>query len=805
MSETDLKKDGTGQARRSFVITGLVQGVGFRPAVFRMAEQWGVTGFVRNTAYGVELEIQGTLDKIERFTAQFTHRLTELAPLARIEVIRVSDIPICSSEHCFSIIQSEAGPERDALISPDIATCHACLREILDPSDRRYHYPFANCTNCGPRYTIIRDIPYDRAFTTMACFPMCPECSKEFVDPLNRRFHAQPNACPVCGPHIWLTGDSGEVLARGDAGIDILVSKLLAGNIAAIKGLGGFHLACDAYSEHAVALLRTRKSRPAKPFAVMVSDSRAAEQVALLSEKERELLESPAAPIVLCRKVQNTPLCTLVAPDTESIGLMLPSTPVHHLLFDRLARLAPDRFPALIMTSGNKNGAPIAIGNREALRDLAGLADVFLLHDRDILNRIDDSVVRSIPNGNGTEWFRRARGYVPRPIALCPEVAFESSVMAVGAELKSTICLTRKNFAFVSQHIGDLDSLAAHDFFREVVDQFPKIFAVNPDMIVRDLHPDYHSSVWASEIAAQQGIPLLCMQHHAAHIYSVLAEHHRLERTLGLALDGTGLGHDRTIWGGELLLVEPEHPQPDCIRIGHIAPMPLPGGDAAAREPWRMTLALLHSIDASADAVVRSWKQNAPAEEATSLLWAMLKNNIRCLRATSCGRLFDAVYGLLAGEAGALVQEYEGQAPIRLESLMQQSDAGSAPACEIKVYACPLRYVGGHYILDTIALFRQVVEDWKHGVPPGVISLRFHAGLVDGLACLVKAGAQHTGIKTVALSGGVLQNSYIRLQLPQKLFDFGLQPLLPLEVPANDGGISLGQAFWGLQVLASRG
>ena len=801
MTDAASERRKAAATRRAFVITGQVQGVGFRPAVFRMAEQWGLSGFVRNTAHGVELEAQGAWDAIEGFTARFHEQLAEFAPMARVEKFSFSEAAPRFDECGFAIIKSETGPERDALISPDMAPCPECVADILDASGRRYHYPFANCTNCGPRYTIIRDIPYDRAATTMACFPMCAECAEEFENPLNRRFHAQPNACSACGPHIWLTDDAGRLLAEGEPGLDALAAMLLQGKIAAIKGLGGFHLACDACDEKAVALLRKRKSRPAKPFAVMARDSREAALLALFGKEEQALLESPAAPIVLCRKRNDAPVCSLIAPDTDRIGLMLPSTPLHHLLFDRLASLAPGRPLALIMTSGNKSGLPIALGNREALRDLAGLADCFLLHDRDILIRVDDSVVRRLPGGAGTELFRRARGYVPRPIAFggpSPDV----SVMAFGAELKNTICLTRKRDAFISQHIGDLSSFAAYAFLCEMTAHFPKILAIRPDAVVCDLHPDYPSAILAHELAAKYDIPLFSMQHHAAHAYSVLAEHKRMEKTLGLALDGAGLGHDHTIWGGELLLVDPECPQPDCVRLGHIASMPLPGGDAAAREPWRMTLALLHAIGEPMDAVLASWGQKAPSASDAALLTAMLNKDALCPRATSCGRLFDAVFGLLAGEAGALAQEYEGQAAIRLETLMSNAMRSHA----VREWNRPpglLQDAEGRHVLDTLALFRQAFMDWKQGTAPELISLRFHAGLTEGLARLAMAGAEDTGVKTVALSGGVLQNSYIRTALPRRLCELGLSPLLPLEAPANDGGLSLGQAFWGVRILAS--
>lgn len=802
MTSTTLKQSKIPKARRAFVITGQVQGVGFRPAVYRMAEQWGLSGFVRNTTHGVELEAQGSKEALTDFTVQFQTCLAALAPMARIELFSFSDITPHLEEHEFVIVQSEAGPERDTLISPDIATCPACLADILTPSGRRYHYPFANCTNCGPRYTIIRDIPYDRPATTMACFPLCPKCAEEFKNPQDRRFHAQPNACPVCGPHIYLTDETGTILAEKDAALDRLTAMLLEGKIAAIKGLGGFHLSCVAQYDSTVTMLRKRKYRPNKPFAVMVRNSDDASRLALLTPEEKTLLENPAAPIVLCRKKPDSPVSAFIAPDTGNIGLMLPSTPLHHLLFNRLASAVPNRIPALVMTSGNKSGFPIAQGNREALRALAGLADCFLLHNRDIVIRIDDSVVRQLPGENGIEFFRRARGYTPRPIVFKENDSAAPSILALGAELKNTICLTRKNAAFVSQHIGDLESLAVQDFFRKTINHFLKIFATKPDSLVCDLHPDYHSSVLAREIAAKHSIPLLSVQHHAAHIYSVLAEHNRMEKTLGLALDGTGLGHDRTIWGGELLLVDPQHPEPDCRRLGHIMPMPLPGGDAAAREPWRMTLAFLHRIKEPAKDVLAAWGKNAPSAPNVALLQAMLEKNIQCPKATSCGRLFDAVFGLLGAEAGGAAQEYEGQAAVCLETLMRTvQTADPNKAC---VYAFPLRYSDGQHVLDTVELFRQIFTDWKRGTPPELISWRFHVSLTKGLASLAKAGAVDAGIKTVALSGGVLQNSHIRMQLPRLLLEMGLNPLLPLEVPANDGGLSLGQAFWGLQVLKDR-
>lgn len=774
------------RARCRHLVAGQVQGVGFRPFVYRLARELELGGFVQNTPEGVVIEVEGTTDAV----AAFGRRLpAEIPPLARI--LHHDQTPAePSGETAFRIDKSAPGSGHEVLISPDVATCPDCLADMTDPANRRYRYPFTNCTNCGPRYTITRSVPYDRETTSMACFPLCPDCAAEYADPADRRFHAQPNACPVCGPKVWLTDASGTRLAEGDAAIRRLARALADGAIAAVKGLGGFHLLCDATNDAVVRELRRRKHRPSKALAVMVPHLDAAKRIGAVGPRAEELLTGTARPITLVPVRPESGLSPAIAPDTTEIGIMLPYTPLHHILLgDYAAAIGGDRPAALVATSGNAGGEPISLGNREALARLAAIADIFLLHNRDILIRTDDSVVRPLeadiaPDGGHTPrhmFLRRARGYVPTPVIL---PVSGPPVAGLGPMLKATLCLTKGNQAFVSQHIGDLESLEAFGFYQEILDHLQGVLKVRPEALVADLHPEYPSTRFALE---QHAVPVLRLQHHVAHIYAVLAEHGLMEPVLGLALDGTGLGEDGTLWGGECLLVDPTAGTHE--RLGHFAPMRLPGGDAAVREPWRIAQACHFLLGDKEPGDGLPWPWITGRESATRLVGTMLEKGLNCPVTTSCGRLFDAVAAAI-GVRQAI--DYEGQAAILLERVQDMA--------EPRPYACPIDLSASPARLETLELFRQAATDAAQGESAGRIARRFHLGLVAGLAALAGEMAARTGIARVALSGGVLQNRTIATLLPSALRERGLIPLSQRRVPSNDGGISLGQAFYGVFV-----
>lgn len=835
--------------RHGYIIGGQVQGVGFRPFVYRAATRHGLTGHVGNTSDGVRVEVQGSDEALAAFTHALEHGLP---PLARITSLRREELPLADGETAFAIAHSEGRHGHAVLVSPDVATCGNCLADMRDPANRRYRYPFTNCTDCGPRYTITRSIPYDRATTSMSCFPLCPDCAAEYNDPLDRRFHAQPNACPACGPKVWLAaapeGDPripGPELAEGQHAIERTAAALRAGNIVAVKGLGGFHLVCDAASAEAVALLRERKRRPHKSLAIMVPDLETARRVAHVSDAEAAALTSSERPIVVLASRGVLP--PAIAPDVDSIGVMLPYTPLHHLLLEAFAALSP--LPALVMTSGNAGGEPISLGNREALARLRHIADLFLLHNRDILIRADDSVVRveplpetgfstgnnpqcypqkngipsacspSLPDGapaglpstsaenvegeagnfsSGSllreapplHFFRRARGFVPRPLELPRDAG--RCVLATGAELKNTLCLTRGKDAFLSQHVGDLKNLETFAFFQDMAEHLGGLLEVKPEAVVCDLHPDYLSTSYALD----SGLPVLRLQHHFAHVYGVLAENGHDAPALGLALDGTGYGTDGTIWGGELLFVDPKAAGEERYggRIGRLAPFPLPGGEAAIREPWRIASGFMGLPEAEG-------LRGRFAEDMHALLRVDGKRAVHDAilemvrreatpMTSSCGRLFDAVSALL-GLCPSVT--YEGQAAIRLEAHQDLSVTTSAPFS--------IRERGGLLELDTAAFFLHLLELRRAGVPVPNLARRFHLGLTEGLAELALSGARRCGVRTVALSGGVFHNRTIALLLPEALARRGLVPLTHHALPPGDGGLSYGQAAWASHVL----
>ncbi|MEF2231633.1 MAG: carbamoyltransferase HypF, partial [Pseudodesulfovibrio sp.] len=762
-----------GLLRHHYTITGQVQGVGFRPFIYRIATGNALTGSVNNSSEGVLIEVQGTADQLGRFADDLEGKLP---PLASVVTLDREDRTPVDGEDAFVILKSTGGHGHSVLISADVATCPDCLADIADPGNRRHRYPFTNCTNCGPRYTITRSIPYDRPQTSMAKFVMCPECQAEYNNPLDRRFHAQPNACPVCGPRLMLTDGGGAIFAQGGETLPRLAIELAEGKIAAIKGLGGFHLACDASSDAAVAELRSRKHRPDKPLAVMVPDLETARKLADLTPEEETWLTGHRRPIVLAAKRAPLPLSPLVAPDTNFIGLVLPYTPLHQILLDDFARASEAEAPALVMTSGNMSSEPICLGNLEALKQLAQIADVFVFHNRDILIRTDDSVLRVNPATGKPIHIRRARGFTPSPVFL---PVSGPTVLGCGPELKCTMTLTKGDQAFPGQHIGNMTNLENLRFYREILTHLQSILQVDLRLIVRDLHPDYMTSQLADELGGALDIPVWTLQHHFAHIHAVLAENKFSGPAIGLALDGTGLGEDGTIWGGECLLVMPEENEQQ--RLAHFTPILLPGGEAAVREPWRLAQAALWAIGVTEPGAYRwPWLKNFGHE--AKFLPQLLEKGINSPETSSCGRLFDAV-AALCGLADAIT--YEGQAAIRLEKVQDMGETGA--------YPCPLTDTDP-VSLDTHALIRAVLDDLERGTPVPVVARRFHRGLIAGLTDMAYGFSCLLDIHHVALSGGVMQNLTIASELPRALECAGLVPLVHTLVPPNDACISLGQA-----------
>lgn len=751
-------------------VRGVVQGVGFRPFVYGLALRHALTGWVRNTTSGVEIEVDGSPESLSAFLRDLEDRAP---PLARIDAIAVRERPP-DGYVGFEIVESESIAQAFQPVSPDVAVCDDCLRELFDPNDRRYRYPFINCTNCGPRFTIIRDLPYDRPNTTMAGFAMCARCAAEYDDPLDRRFHAQPVACPDCGPQVWLV-EGGRRVAERDEAIAAARQRLRAGKIVAVKGLGGFHLACDATNLAAVAELRRRKQRVGKPFAVMSFDLDAVERHAVLSDVERRVLVSRQRPIVVVARREDSTVVPGVAPGQRTLGVMLPYAPLHYLLMEP----APGMPEVLVMTSGNQSEEPIATDNEEAFERLATLADCFLVHDRPIHVRCDDSVVRLAPAHGGTGRgavtpVRRARGYAPLSIRLPWQAR---PLLAVGGELKNAFCLMRDEHAFMSHHIGDLENYETMRSFEDGIRHFERLFRIEPQVIAHDLHPDYLATRYALERSREQSVPAVAVQHHHAHIASCMAENGIApgRAVLGVAFDGTGYGDDGEVWGGEILVCD----YAGYRRILHLEAVPLPGGDRAIREPWRMALAWLwHAgLDWEDDlAPVRV----AP-EAARRVIQRMLGRERLAMPApgtTSVGRLFDAVSSLLGV---CHVVSYEGQAAIELEAL---ADPAEEQAYEI-VVSPPT--------LEATELIRQIVADLRAGVSRARIAARFHRGLANAVLEACRAARQFHGIDEVALSGGVWQNmTLLGLTVP-RLAGEGFTVYRHNQVPPNDGGLALGQ------------
>jgi hydrogenase maturation protein HypF len=737
-------------------VEGIVQGVGFRPFVYGLAAHLRLGGYVANDQQGVIIEIEGP----EVATTELISRLRSDAPvLASIDRLSISKIEP-QGEHRFRIADSIAQGVSQTLIAPDTATCEDCLREIFDPSDRRFRYPFTNCTNCGPRFTIIRDTPYDRPQTTMAAFAMCEVCAREYHDPSDRRFHAQPVCCPDCGPRMRLIDRAGKPQA-GDP-IETAGRLIAAARIIAVKGLGGYHLAAAAADEAAVSSLRSRKHREDKPFAVMTADMEAARRLAFIDNAEERLLSSARRPIALVRRRPQAPLADAVAPGNRCVGLMLPYTPLHHLLCQAVGG-------PIVLTSGNVSEEPIAYQDDDAIERLGGIADFFLTHDRPIHTRTDDSVVRVF--GGREMPLRRSRGYAPAPLTL--PLAARRPILSCGAELKSTFCLARDTSAFISHHIGDLENYRSLRAFSSGIEHFRRLFELEPQVVAHDLHPEYLSTKYALDL---KGVELIGIQHHHAHIAACLADNAEQGPAIGVAFDGLGYGADATIWGGEFLIADLR----GFRRAGYFAPVPMPGGAAAIKQPWRMALAYLDSLygdEVPADLPVIN-RNHGRWRAVISAMRAGINSPLT----SSAGRLFDAA-AAIAGTRDAV--NYEGQAAVEFE---QMADSGERGAYRARIIRRDAIQISG------ADLIHAVVEDIRAARPREVIAARFHNGMADAIAAVCEAIRDEHGLNTVALSGGVFQNVLLLERTLQSLRTMGFKVLTHCRVPANDGGIAFGQA-----------
>ncbi len=771
-------------------VRGLVQGVGFRPFVYRLARELGLDGWVRNDGDGVEIELSGSSIELRAFGERLRREAPRLASIESIELCAPAQAATIDSG--FRIEPSRRSPVATG-VTPDAALCDDCVAELLDPADRRWRYPFINCTHCGPRFTITRALPYDRPQTSMASFALCPECRREYEDPYDRRFHAQPNACAACGPRLALADAGGAPLSCEDV-IAAAVLRLARGEILAIKGLGGFHLVCDARNAAAVARLRQRKHRDEKPFAVMVANLSCAIELALLDAGAVAVLQSVARPIVLAPK---TVACDEqmpgIAPGLREIGLMLPYTPLQLLLFHEAAgRPAPSTWLetpqplALVMTSANPGGEPLVIDNDEAVQRLGGIADAFVLHDRAIVVRCDDSVVR-VPRGasvrgvgqdgvatawrttgsGGLTFVRRARGFTPAAIEFARA---GPPVLAMGALLKNTACLTRGAQAFLSPHIGDLDNAASCHALEEAVAHLQRVLNARPQAIASDQHPDFFSTRLARWLADELGVPAFGVQHHHAHIAALAAEHRVEAPLLGVALDGVGLGDGDEPWGGELLRVAGA----SYTRIGHLRPLPLPGGDRAAREPWRMAAAALHELGRGGEISARFSRQRA-----AGVVAELFARGLHCPRTTSAGRWFDAAAGLLGVSE---LMSFEGQAAMQLEALAAQRGGGELDT--------GLYHIERN-VLDLLPLLGRLADERDQGAGAAL----FHATLAAALADWIARAARGEQLTTVALGGGCFLNQVLSAQLAALLRARGLVVLQARQAPPNDGGIALGQAW----------
>jgi len=791
--------------RQRIVIQGIVQGVGFRPFVYGQALRWSLAGFVLNDSNGVTIEVEGTLDALDGFQRALRE---EAPPLARIDSIFTETVRELH-DTAFTITHSQAGAERNTLISPDTATCNDCLRELFDPGDRRFHYPFINCTNCGPRFTLIQDVPYDREKTTMHVFPMCRECQSEYENPLHRRFHAQPNACPVCGPRVNLLDRAGGIIIPFQANIriaehpleadtsamgsihrplrmtnedSILVAaqQLATGAILAIKGLGGYHLACDALNDESVQRLRQRKHREAKPFALMVPDLDTARKLCQVSDDEASLLESHRRPIVLLSRRSDCPVAPDVAPAYDTLGIMLPYTPLHHVLLHAFAEHKKVGQPAaLVMTSGNLRDEPIAYKDDAALQRLAYIAEGTLAHNRDIHMRCDDTVMRIAAGGE--QLFRRSRGYAPEPIVMSFD--FPAPLLACGAHLKNTFCLGKGRQALISQHIGDLENLETLTSFREGIEHYQRLFDIHPEVVAYDLHPEY----LATKYALDTNIPLkIGVQHHHAHIASVLAEHGLQEPVIGISADGTGYGTDGAVWGCEIM-------KADLLgfeRLAHLDYIPLPGGGQAVHQPWRMAAVYLAQTYGNTFRDLDIPFVRHLDYSKWRVLAQMIARSINSPPTSSLGRLFDTVAALVGLRSEVL---YEGQAAIELEILARQQ-VGRIDKEQSDIYPFTIRMRDQMpATLDVAPMIRAIVSNIQQGALVSQIADRFHRSIAELLATACFNAREQTGLHVVALSGGVFQNQLLLEQLVKRLEEMAFQVYMNRRVPPNDGGISLGQ------------
>ena len=750
--------------RYEIFITGTVQGVGFRPFVYNCACKHGLTGFVLNSTHGVQIEAEGYDSSLQQFISELT---SATPPQAQIESRNVEEVPV-QHDKTFMIRFSETDSTRSLFSPPDLATCDDCLRELSDGDDRRFLYPFINCTNCGPRFTIIKDLPYDRKNTTMNEFGMCDDCKSEYEDPGNRRFHAQPNACPVCGPSVFIQDKNGVTVKTPDP-FKFIADSMKRGHIVAVKGLGGFHLACDATNNMSVRLLRERKNRERKPFAVMFRDLDHTREFCILSEEETSLLTSVAKPIVIVQKKDPDFLADAVAPDYLYYGIILPYTPIHTILFKYVET-------PLVMTSGNISEDPIVSGNEEALRELSGIADYFLMHNRKISNKCDDSVLRVFRNEKIL--MRRSRGYVPVPVLL--PVSAPKPILACGPHLKNTFCFLLEHRAFISQHIGDLENVTTFNTYEHAISLFKKILDVEPRVIAADLHPEYLATKYALEYG--KNTTVMRVQHHHAHIASCMAENN-IEggtRIIGVAFDGTGWGLDASIWGGEFIVAD----YGDFQRVGNLEPVLMPGGEKAIKEPWRMALAYLyHCYGESLGSIDIPFTSTLPHEK-ISIICEALQRKTNCIMTTSAGRLFDAVSALVGVQD---INHYEGEAPILLE--MKGTDYETN-----EYYPIELEDNKDSFSIQIFPVIDGIIRDIRENAGAQMISAKFHntiARIIVRGCCRIRAYVQGS---QVALSGGVFQNKLLLDTVVPLLEQNGFSVLLHRKLPPNDACISLGQA-----------
>jgi len=746
---------------------GTVQGVGFRPFIYNLARDLGLYGWVLNSTGGLEVHVEGQEEKVEEFARRVREEPPRLAKIASFH----SEAVACQGHTSFEIRRSTGEEKTDVLVPPDTAICGDCRREVFDPADRHYLYPFTNCTNCGPRFTIVRDFPYDRANTTMSVFPMCPLCGEEYRDPADRRFHAQPVACPECGPLAVFTDNKGNAVPGDWRGL--FARSILEGAVVGVKGLGGFHLACDAHNKEAVAALRERKGRPAKPLAVMARDMDTVRKHCRVSDLEEELLTGIEAPIVVLDKLPSFSLPDNLAPNLRTLGVFLPYTPLHLLLFN-------DSIDLLVMTSGNPSGLPLEKDNQEAVDRLGKAADYFVMHDRDIENRTDDSVVRVVEGK--TRFFRRSRGYVPRPVAMPVDPKFPRVVLGAGGEMKNSFCLVKEDGqAYPSQYMGEIDTLEAMENWRDGLDKFERFLEVKPDIVGYDLHPGYNSSKLAREVPAENRFPV---QHHHAHMASVMAEHGIDGPVIGVILDGTGYGTDGNIWGCEFLTGN----FIDFTRHAHLRYIPLIGGERAVKNPWLVTLAYLVDCFGEEEGVTIAKKVFGNEREIEAAA-GILEAGINCPAASSTGRLFDAVSAFLGV---CRKSTYEGQPAIELGELATgatQDDYGSM-------------FRQGKerpYVLSVEGIFRGLLEDMEAGASIETMSTKFHNTLVRTISDVVRAIREETGIDIVVFSGGTFHNEYLENRAKEVLENQGFKVYIHEQLPVNDGGICLGQAavaYW---------